>query len=64
LDGAANFLRWKVTRGADPLEIPGLSELLCESYRDLGMQEAPFGQARKNRVANESAASIDTEETP
>jgi hypothetical protein len=55
--------RFEVCSAAE-LEIPGLPDLLCESYRELGMQEAPFRQARKNRVANESAASIDTEETP
>lgn len=43
--------RFDVRSLAD-LEIPGLGEWLCESYRDLGMQGAPRrrpGQARSTR---------------
>jgi len=37
--------RFDLTSPAD-LEIPRLAELLCESYRDLGMQGAPFRTRR------------------
>ena len=37
--------RFDLASPAD-LEIPGLAELLCESYRDLGMQGAPFRTRR------------------
>jgi hypothetical protein len=38
--------RFDVRTSAD-LEIPGLSEWLCESYRDLGMQGAPMRRSRR-----------------
>lgn len=36
-----NAHRFQVYTPAD-LEIPGLQAWLCESYRDLGMREAPY----------------------
>jgi hypothetical protein len=55
--------RFEVRSAAD-LEFPELPVLLCESYRDLGMQGAPFRRARKNPVAIDSSTVPDTEEMP
>jgi hypothetical protein len=38
-----NAHRFRAAQPSD-LDIPGLADWLCESYRDLGMQGAPFRQ--------------------